>query len=113
MFKDIFIHTLNKYTSVIAAGDTYDLNLSITVLWFDAGHSALMVENQQLREESANLKVRLVSTEESLKDVVETLSRSNQRKKNVERAICKQLHMTHDVLKKAKSHLKQANPLPQ
>ncbi|XP_063888747.1 myosin-10-like isoform X1 [Scylla paramamosain] len=78
-----------------------------------SSHSALMVENQQLREESANLKVRLVSTEETLKDVVERLSRSNQRKENVERAIYKQLHKTHDVLKKAKSHLKQANPLPQ
>lgn len=83
------------------------------MFWFDAGHSALMVENQQLREESANLKVRLVSTEESLKDVVERLSRSNKRKENVERAIYKQLHKTHDVLNKAKSQLRQANPMPQ
>lgn len=76
-------------------------------------HSALMVENQQLREESTNLKERLASAEVALKDAVERLSRSNQRKENMEKAIYKQLHKTHDVLKKAKCHLKQANPLPQ
>ena len=102
---------MNEYGSVNAL-NTYNLALS-TVLWSAAGHSALVVENQQLREESTNLKVRLVSTEETLKDAVERLSRANHRKENMERAICKQLHKTHDVLKKAKSHLKQANPLPQ
>lgn len=78
-----------------------------------AGHSALTVENQQLREESENLKVHLISTKETLKEALEKLSRANQRKENVERAICKQLHKTHDVLKKAKTRLKQVNTQPQ
>ncbi|XP_050729191.1 rootletin-like isoform X3 [Eriocheir sinensis] len=84
-----------------------------TPLCSEPSHSALTVENQQLREESENLKVHLASTKETLKEALDKLCRANQRKENVERAICKQLHKTHDVLKKAKSHLKQVNTLPQ
>nr|XP_053635633.1 myomegalin-like [Cherax quadricarinatus] len=76
-------------------------------------HSTLSEENQQLRLQRDNLTSKLASTTETLKEALEKLSKANQRKENVERAICKQLYKTHDVLKKAKTHLKQANALPQ
>ncbi|KAG7167934.1 CDK5 regulatory subunit-associated protein 2-like [Homarus americanus] len=76
-------------------------------------HSVLSVENQQLRMERDNLSSKLASTKETLEEALEKLSKANQRKENVERAICKQLYKTHNVLKKAKTHLKQANSLPQ
>lgn len=78
-----------------------------------SGHSTLSVENQQLRQERDNLSEKLASTKDTLKDALEKLSRANQRKESVERAICKQLTKTHHVLKKAKGNLKQANSLPQ
>ncbi|XP_071517453.1 uncharacterized protein [Panulirus ornatus] len=76
-------------------------------------HSTLSVENQQLRLERDTLTAKLASTKDTLKEALEKLAKANQRKENVERAICKQLYKTHDVLKKAKTHLKQANSLPQ
>ncbi|XP_045592510.2 putative leucine-rich repeat-containing protein DDB_G0290503 isoform X3 [Procambarus clarkii] len=78
----------------------------------EPSHSILSEENQQLRLERDNLTSKLASTKETLKNTEEKLYKANQRKENVERAICKQLYKTHDVLKKANTQLKQVNTLP-
>lgn len=76
------------------------------------GHSALNMENERLRSERDNLAARLSSTLVTLKEAHEKLSRSNQRKATVERAISKQLHKTHNVLQRANAHMKQAGSFP-
>merc|ERR1712083_647709 len=48
---------------------------------------------------------KLGKTRTALKDTADKLSLSNRRKNQVEKAICKQLTKTHDVLKKAKGNL--------
>lgn len=78
----------------------------------EPSHSTLTTENQRLRHERDSLSGKLASTKETLKDTLEKLSKANQRKESVERAICKQLTKTHNVLKKAKGTLKQPNSLP-
>ncbi|KAK6616919.1 hypothetical protein RUM43_014889 [Polyplax serrata] len=60
------------------------------------------VEIKKLEYENAELKRRLTRTRQALEETLTQLSAANQRKKQVERAICKQLHKTHHILKKAR-----------
>ncbi|XP_064077221.1 uncharacterized protein LOC135194935 [Macrobrachium nipponense] len=99
-------HTLR---SVVQAGQ----DLPPTSLCSEPSHSTLTAENQRLRQERDSLSGKLASTKEILKDTLDKLSKANQRKECVERAICKQLTKTHNVLKKTKGPLKQPNSLPQ
>lgn len=43
-----------------------------------------------------------MKTRQALEETLTQLSAANQRKKQVEKAICKQLHKTHHILKKAR-----------
>lgn len=52
------------------------------------------------------LKQRLTKTCHALEETKAQLTAANQRKKQVERAICKQLHKTHHILKTARVSLK-------
>ncbi|XP_068210266.1 CDK5 regulatory subunit-associated protein 2-like isoform X2 [Palaemon carinicauda] len=99
-------HTLR---SVVQPGQ----DLPPPSLCSEPSHSTLTAENQRLRQERDSLTGKLVSTKQILKDTLDKLSKANQRKECVERAICKQLTKTHNVLKKAKGPLKQPNSLPQ
>jgi len=64
--------------------------------------------NQVKLERDAAL-AKLNSTRSSLASTAEKLSVSNKRKKQVEKAICQQLTKTHEVLRKTKTNLENAN----
>lgn len=51
------------------------------------------------------LKRRLARTHRALEETLTQLTVANQRKKQVEQAICKQLHKTHHILRRAKVNL--------
>lgn len=51
------------------------------------------------------LKRRLIRTHHALEETLTQLTFANQRKKRVEQAICKQLHKTHHILKRARINL--------
>jgi hypothetical protein len=51
------------------------------------------------------LKRRLTRTHHALEETLAQLTVANQRKKQVEQAICKQLHKTNHILKRAKINL--------
>jgi hypothetical protein len=53
------------------------------------------------------LKRRLTKTHCALEETMAQLTAANQRKKQVERAICKQLHKTHHILRTARVSLKE------
>jgi len=65
----------------------------------------LQSEVARLRSERDAALHKLLKTRSVLKETAEKLSTSNKRKTQVEKAICKQLTKTHDVLKKAKGNL--------
>ncbi|XP_069972731.1 centrosome-associated protein CEP250 isoform X3 [Penaeus vannamei] len=111
--SDYHFSSLERGTHIMRSTLHANSDLPLRPLCSEPSHSTLSVENQQLRQERDNLSEKLASTKDTLKDALEKLSRANQRKESVERAICKQLTKTHHVLKKAKGNLKQANSLPQ
>ncbi|XP_050453759.1 centrosomin isoform X2 [Cataglyphis hispanica] len=60
-------------------------------------------EVETLKQENEALKRRLMKTRRALEDTFEHLSASNKNKKNVEKAIIKQLMVTRNVLKKTRT----------
>merc|ERR1719341_3034092 len=60
---------------------------------------------QQVKTERDAALVKLRATRSTLSTTTEKLSNSNRRKKEVEKAICRQLSKTHDVLRKTKENL--------
>ncbi|XP_072761406.1 uncharacterized protein Cnn isoform X3 [Anoplolepis gracilipes] len=60
-------------------------------------------EVETLKQENEALKRRLMKTRRALEDTFEHLSASNKNKKNVEKAIIKQLMITRNVLKKTRT----------
>jgi len=60
---------------------------------------------QQVKTERDAALAKLRATRSTLSSTTEKLSNSNRRKKEVEKAICRQLSKTHDVLKKTKENL--------
>merc|ERR1712130_134973 len=81
----------------------------------DQNSSALCLSNSLCCSHLADLKqvklerdaalAKLNSTRSSLATTAEKLSASNKRKKQVEKAICKELTKTHEVLRKTKTNL--------
>ncbi|XP_058799122.1 centrosomin isoform X2 [Phymastichus coffea] len=61
-------------------------------------------EIQSLKQENVALKTRLMKTRRALEDTFEHLSTSNKNKKNVEKAIIKQLLITKSILKKTRNY---------
>lgn len=61
---------------------------------------------KELEQENIVLKQRLTKTHRALEETMAQLTTANQRKKQVERAICRQLHKTHHILKTARVSLK-------
>lgn len=72
------------------------INLSMFHLGLD--------EMETLKQENEALKRRLMKTRKVLEDTFERLSASNKSKKNVEKAITKQLMMTKSILKKTRNY---------
>ncbi|XP_020277823.1 centrosomin isoform X3 [Pseudomyrmex gracilis] len=60
-------------------------------------------EVEALKQENEVLKRRLMKTRRALEDTFEHLSASNKNKKNVEKAIMKQLMVTRSILKKTRT----------
>jgi len=60
---------------------------------------------KDLEQENTILKRRLARTHHALEETLAQLTAANQRKKQVERAICKQLHKTHHILKRVRVNL--------
>lgn len=58
---------------------------------------------EALKQENEALKRKLIKTRKALEDTFEHLSTSNKNKKNVEKAIIKQLMVTRSVLKKTRT----------
>ena len=69
------------------------------------GGDAFVRSYKELEQENIVLRRRLTRTHRVLEETQAQLMAANQRKKQVERAICKQLHKTHHILKKAKINL--------
>ena len=61
-------------------------------------------EVQSLKQENVALKRRLMKTRRALEDTFQHLSASNKNKKNVEKAITKQLMITKSILKKTRNY---------
>ncbi|XP_044750220.1 centrosomin-like isoform X2 [Coccinella septempunctata] len=59
----------------------------------------------ELFQENNNLKKKLLKTRKALEDTVTQLTLANQRKKLVEKNICRQIHKTSQVLREAKANL--------
>ncbi|XP_076239387.1 phosphodiesterase 4D interacting protein centrosomin isoform X2 [Calliopsis andreniformis] len=61
-------------------------------------------EMETLKQENETLKRRLMKTRRALEDTFQHLSASNKNKKNVEKAITKQLQITKSILKKTRTY---------
>nr|XP_034190787.1 centrosomin isoform X2 [Osmia lignaria] len=61
-------------------------------------------EVEALKQENETLKRRLMKTRRALEDTFQHLSASNKNKKNVEKAIAKQLQITKSILKKTRTY---------
>ncbi|XP_051158816.1 centrosomin-like isoform X4 [Leptopilina boulardi] len=73
-------------------------------LEIEGGHNYSLDEMETLKQENEALKRRLMKTRKVLEDTFERLSASNKSKKNVEKAITKQLMMTKTILKKTRNY---------
>ncbi|KAK9753048.1 Centrosomin N-terminal motif 1 [Popillia japonica] len=63
------------------------------------------LKTKEIVNENNDLRKRLLRTRRALEETVSQLTLANQRKKQVEKTICKQIHKTSQVLRKAKANL--------
>lgn len=63
------------------------------------------MKTKEIVNENNDLRKRLLRTRRALEETVSQLTLANQRKKQVEKTICKQIHKTSQVLRKAKANL--------
>ncbi|KAF2364484.1 Centrosomin N-terminal motif 1 [Trinorchestia longiramus] len=68
-------------------------------------HSSLASSNEDLSRQVRALQKRLQSSDSHLAEALEQLKAANARKQSVERAICRQLTKTHQVLRRAKGNM--------
>ncbi|XP_041988339.1 centrosomin isoform X2 [Aricia agestis] len=64
---------------------------------------------RSLYEENINLKQKLARTKATLADTLTQLNAANMKKRSVERAVCREIHKTHSVLRKARDQLEHHN----
>lgn len=62
-------------------------------------------KTKEIITENCDLRRRLSRTRRALEETVTQLTLANQRKKQVEKNICQQIHKTSQVLRKAKANL--------
>ncbi|XP_015592615.1 centrosomin isoform X3 [Cephus cinctus] len=70
----------------------------------EGGLNYSLNEVEVLKQENEALKRRLIKTRRALEDTFQHLSASNKNKKNVEKAITKQLMITKNILKKTRTY---------
>lgn len=56
-----------------------------------------------------SLREKLARTKATLADTLTQLNAANMRKKSVQRAICREIHKTHGVLRKARDQFENLN----
>lgn len=78
-------------------------NVSYTV--FVLANELCCAKTKEIITENSELRRRLLRTRRALEETVTQLTIANQRKKQVEKAICKQIHKTSQVLRIAKANL--------
>ncbi|KAK9869467.1 hypothetical protein WA026_003222 [Henosepilachna vigintioctopunctata] len=71
----------------------------------ECGNKSCYQKSIELTQENNLLKRKLLKTKKALEDTVAQLTIANQRKKQVERNICRQIHKTSQVLREAKANL--------
>nr|CAH7722824.1 unnamed protein product [Callosobruchus chinensis] len=71
----------------------------------DCGEDHCCQKALEAIQENNDLKRKLLCMRRSLEETANQLNQANQRKKQVEKTICKQIHMTSQVLRKAKANL--------
>ncbi|CAG7729962.1 unnamed protein product [Allacma fusca] len=79
-------------------------------LGIESGHEApsnenVYAENAMLRNYNRQLVLKLQQTRQALDKTVNRLSTTTKHKEQVEKAVCRQLHKTHSILKEAKQSL--------
>lgn len=75
-----------------------------SVLYF-AGSEHCCQKTLEIARENGELKRKLLRMRRALEETANQLNLANQRKKQVEKTICKQIHKTSQVLRKAKANL--------
>ena len=79
--------------------------INFTIFYFLLGNEQCCARSKQIISENDNLKKQLETTRDALERTVNELTVANQRKKQVEKSICKQIHKTSEVLRLAKANL--------
>ncbi|CAG4968175.1 unnamed protein product [Colias eurytheme] len=72
-------------------------------------NDAVNLSPRSLYEENVVLKQKLARTKATLAETLTQLNAANMRKRNVQRAICREIHKTQGVLRKARDHLEHHN----
>ncbi|XP_073941606.1 uncharacterized protein isoform X2 [Choristoneura fumiferana] len=72
-------------------------------------NDAVNLSTRSLYEENISLKQKLARTKATLAETLTRLNAANMTKKSVQRAICREIHKTHGVLRKARDHLENPN----
>ncbi|KAG6446290.1 centrosomin isoform X2 [Manduca sexta] len=72
-------------------------------------NDGLALSPRSLYEENITLKQKLARTKATLAETLMQLNAANLRKKNVHRAICREIHKTQGVLRKARDQLENQN----
>lgn len=95
---------LTKMVSTME-GYASDVDTTNTAVVINSRGDISVKSYKELEQENSVLRRRLTRAHRALEETLTQLTAANQRKKQVERAICKQLHKTHHILKKARVNL--------
>ncbi|XP_026757346.2 centrosomin isoform X1 [Galleria mellonella] len=72
-------------------------------------NDAVTLSPRSLYEENQTLKQKLARTKATLAETLAQLNAANLRKRSVQRAICREIHKTHGVLRKARDQFESQN----
>ncbi|XP_022128081.2 centrosomin isoform X2 [Pieris rapae] len=72
-------------------------------------HDAVNLSPRSLLKENVTLKQKLARTKATLAETLTQLNAANMMKRNAQRAICRQIHKTHGVLRRARDQFEQHN----
>lgn len=72
-------------------------------------NDSLSLSPRTLYKENVTLKQKLARTKATLADTLTQLNAANLRKSSVQRAICREIHKTHGVLRKARDQIENQN----
>lgn len=72
---------------------------------FFSANDGCCKKTKEMANENVELRKRLLRTRRALEETLNRLTLANKQKKEVEKSICKQIHKTSQVLRKAKANL--------